>query len=81
MSRAKYKSRHIEWYPDECANPIPPLPRTQERPWKTVPAAPVTNDDRRASLGNRYGVLDVADLDDSDSDDSEFVTGVKVSIR
>ena len=73
MSRTAYKGLRIDWYPDECAAPLPrPLrkqPSTQSIPVKSVPIA------------NRYTLLDTgSDLDsDSDSDGESYLTsGIRV---
>ncbi|OCK83349.1 hypothetical protein K432DRAFT_379589 [Lepidopterella palustris CBS 459.81] len=43
MSRSAYKGLRIEWYPDECAAPIPArVPIPVSKPKATIPA-PITN--------------------------------------
>ena len=67
MSRTEYKGLRIDWYPDECAAPLPKVPA---RSWKdhipvsrpkTTTVAPVTN---------RFALLNT-DGTESDSDDEE----------
>lgn len=71
MSRALYKGLKIDWYPDECALPIP---RGQNR----VPSQPQTQQhqpktkQQQASSTNLYALLGGLDDDeDSESDDDE----------
>jgi len=54
MSRAVYKGTRIEWYPDECAQP---LPKMQYLPKKeNIPAQPVKNTNL---MVNRFQMLNM----------------------
>jgi hypothetical protein len=80
MSRALYKGLKIEWYPDECAAPIPKI--TEPLP---TPAVPQKNSmsvkQPKMSSSNLYSLLDLDGSDaeeDSDADDttaSQALTG------
>ncbi|KAF2661216.1 hypothetical protein K491DRAFT_481319 [Lophiostoma macrostomum CBS 122681] len=74
MSRTTYKGLKIEWYPDECAAPIPrPAPKVRTSAY-AVPQKP-------APLGNRYTLLDPEGSEtESDGDDeSYFTNGIRVN--
>ncbi|EON65328.1 hypothetical protein W97_04566 [Coniosporium apollinis CBS 100218] len=95
MSRRDYKGLRIEWYPDECAAPLPqsiPQPRSLP-PWK-VPTANVPQHSGRqmpqaqkpaaAHTANRFGVLNMdgsEESSDSESgdDQDETINGVELS--
>lgn len=74
MSRAKYKGLRIEWYPDECARPLPP--QVQKR----QPTLPNGRNDGQnepqkpasKSTANRFGILDTSDADDSGEETDFF---------
>lgn len=73
MSRTTYKGLRIDWYPDECALPLPkPSVRAQTAsyiaPTKAVPIA------------NRYMLLDADGLDtESDEDDESYrMNGIRI---
>ncbi|KAF2457840.1 hypothetical protein BDY21DRAFT_285398 [Lineolata rhizophorae] len=70
MSRTTYKGMHIEWYPDECAAP---LPKVQRAP-SVQAAAPPNRGQQSAALANRFGLLNVDGADDGSDDDSETVS-------
>ncbi|KAL8647923.1 MAG: hypothetical protein Q9210_005275 [Variospora velana] len=62
MSRAKYKSTRIEWYPDECALPLPKAQVENKKAnasWTKPKEAPIVN---------RFQMLNV---DDDDGDATE----------
>jgi hypothetical protein len=68
MSRALYKGLKIEWYPDECAAPIPRI--TEPIVASVIPQkSSVTMKQPRTTNSNLYSLLD---LDDSEAEeDSE----------
>ncbi|KAF2177313.1 hypothetical protein K469DRAFT_732964 [Zopfia rhizophila CBS 207.26] len=63
MSRTAYKGLRIEWYPDECAAPLPKPSLRAQTLAQAIPAKPV-------SITNRYTLLDI-DGTDADSDEDE----------
>ncbi|KAF2097624.1 hypothetical protein NA57DRAFT_77877 [Rhizodiscina lignyota] len=65
MSRAKYKGNKIEWYPDECAGPLPQPRQKSSPPWKTAQVAQTKKP--APSLANRFDVLDIDGTDDTSS--------------
>ncbi|KAF2107915.1 hypothetical protein BDV96DRAFT_290206 [Lophiotrema nucula] len=72
MSRTAYKGLRIDWYPDECAAPLPrPTLKVQ------TPAVPV----KPMPITNRYTLLDIDGNDgDSESDEASFAhSGVLVN--
>lgn len=95
MSRKDYKGLRIEWYPDECAAPLPqstPQPRSQP-PWK-VPTTNVPQHSGRsmpqarkpatAHTANRFGVLNMDGSENSsdtgsEDDGDDTVDGVELS--
>lgn len=71
MSRTGYKGMRIEYYPDECAEPLPqpakPSAHVQHAPLKPTP--PV----------NQYALLDIGTDDDSESEEDSYrIHGVPV---
>ena len=62
MSRQTYKGMKIEWYPDECSQP---LPKMQYAPKKENRAAPQPK--KLASAMNRFQMLNM----DGSEDDAE----------
>jgi hypothetical protein len=66
MSRLAYKGMRIDYYPDECAGP---LPKIQYVPKKEIPP-PVKKPDPPA---NRFQMLNL-DATGDDSDDSDEIT-------
>ena len=66
MSRAKYKGNKIEWYPDDCASPLPqPQQKQRTPPWQN---APTTQAKKTVQpLVNRFGVLDMDGTDEASS--------------
>lgn len=70
MSRTAYKGLRIEYYPDECAAPLPQV-KVQ------VPTQPVTF--KPKTLTNTYALLDTGSDADSCSDDDSYITeGVRI---
>lgn len=65
MSRATYKGMKIEWYPDECAQPLPKMsiaPKkesVQQLPKKAQP------------MVNRFQMLNMDGTEDSSNEDEE----------
>jgi hypothetical protein len=76
MSRSLYKGLKIEWYPDECAVPIPKLPERVPVP-AAVPQASVKSN-KPQSRGNLYALLaedGAADDSEKSSDDEQAMPG------
>ncbi|KKZ63302.1 hypothetical protein EMCG_00285 [[Emmonsia] crescens] len=71
MSRLAYKGMKIEYYPDECAGP---LPRVQNVPKKVVPPPPVK---KAAPMANRFQMLNIDGADDSEEED-ELTSGASL---
>lgn len=63
MSRLAYKGMKIEYYPDECARP---LPKVQYVPKKVVPSPPVK---KATPMANRFQMLNMDGANDSDEED------------
>ncbi|ORX99218.1 hypothetical protein BCR34DRAFT_606690 [Clohesyomyces aquaticus] len=73
MSRTAYKGMRIDWYPDECATPLPKPPsRAQIPAQQPLKPAPVTN---------LYTLLDSDgnDLDTDEEEESYLSNGVPVN--
>jgi len=74
MSRKEFKGLRIEWYPDECAGPIPRVSSatwkdygSASRPIRRAKAAPPP-----APITNRFELLNMDESDSrSDSEDGE----------
>lgn len=64
MSRAVYKGMRIEWYPDECAQPLPKIQYTPKK--ETVQPAP-----KKSQPVNRFDVLNMDGTEDGDEDGSD----------
>jgi hypothetical protein len=72
MSRTVYKGTRIEYYPDECAQPLPrptkthtPVPRVSSKPMPVV---------------NQYALLGTGSDDNSESEEESYTThGVQVN--
>lgn len=70
MSRAAYKGMRIEWYADECAQP---LPKMQHLPKKENVAAPAK---RPSTTVNRFQMLNMDGTEDgSEDEEDEPLTG------
>lgn len=65
MSRAAYKGMRIEWYPDECAQP---LPRMQYVPKKENAAQPAK---KVNPMVNRFQMLNMDGTENGDEDSSD----------
>ncbi|KAL8906329.1 MAG: hypothetical protein Q9207_002104 [Kuettlingeria erythrocarpa] len=61
MSRAKYKGMRIEWYPDECALPLPKMQNSTKKQSAPPPKRP------EAPMINRFQMLNM----DEDGDATE----------
>ena len=72
MSRTAYKGSRIDYYPDDCAAPLP-------RPSSKV-HIPVQHVSMKSmAIKNQYALLDTGSDSSSDSDDENFVTnGIRV---
>lgn len=71
LSRSCYKGLKIEWYPDECAAPIPQI--IEPVPSSTAPqrsSTSVPTRQAKMSGSNLYSLLDV-DGSDSEEEDSD----------
>jgi hypothetical protein len=72
MSRTSYKGLRIDYYPDECAAP---LPRPSMKFNVTQPSAAI----KPKPIANAYALLDTGSDDESDSDTESYITeGVRV---
>ncbi|KAF2786137.1 hypothetical protein K505DRAFT_368477 [Melanomma pulvis-pyrius CBS 109.77] len=72
MSRTAYKGLRIDWYPDECATPLPRPNVKAHTQAQVVPTKPVP-------ITNRYTLLDTSSDLDSDSDEESYMTsGIRV---
>ncbi|MCJ1403240.1 hypothetical protein MMC11_006463 [Xylographa trunciseda] len=65
MSRSAYKTARIEWYPDECAQP---LPNIQHVPKKDIATPPVKNFN---PMVNRFQMLNMDGTEDGSEEDDE----------
>lgn len=75
MSRAMYKGMRIEWYPDECAQPLlkaPFLPRKETIQRSGKKSNPISN---RFQMLNMDGTEDGTD-EASDEDTVDVPTGL-----
>ncbi|EGE78564.1 hypothetical protein BDBG_07091 [Blastomyces gilchristii SLH14081] len=63
MSRLAYKGMKIEYYPDECADP---LPKVQYVPKKVAPQPPAR---KPAPMTNRFQMLNMDGANDSEGED------------
>jgi len=71
MSRTVYKGMRIEYYPDECAGPLP-QPKKAHTPVTRMPMKP-------APVVNQYALLDTGSDDGSESEEELYRTnGVQV---
>lgn len=72
MSRTAYKGLRIDYYPDECAAPLP-------RPAMKVHVTPSSAALKPKPITNAYALLDTGSDDESESEDESYVTeGVRV---
>ncbi|KAI9792256.1 MAG: hypothetical protein M1835_007974 [Candelina submexicana] len=65
MSRGSYKGMRIEWYPDECAAP---LPKPQPMPKRSNGLPP---SDNSKSMVNRFNLLNMEGTEDGSEADDE----------
>lgn len=74
MSRTAYKGLRIDYYPDECAEPLPVRPTMKKY---TTPSPAL----KSKAITNVYALLDTgSDVDsDSNSEDDSYITeGVRI---
>ncbi|KAF1831367.1 hypothetical protein BDW02DRAFT_505440 [Decorospora gaudefroyi] len=72
MSRTAYKGTRVEYFPDECAGPLP-------RPAKTHTPTPHAST-KPAPMVNQYAILGTGSDDDSESEEESYMThGVRVN--
>lgn len=69
MSRAKYKGMRIEWYPDECALPLPKMQNSTKKQSAPPPKRPET------PMMNRFQMLNVDEDGDATEDGSSLPEG------
>jgi hypothetical protein len=67
MSRNAYKGLRVEYYPDDCAAPLP-------RPAVKRYTPTSTGAQRSKPITNVYSILDTGSDEASDSDDESYVT-------
>ncbi|KAI9700764.1 MAG: hypothetical protein M1836_002133 [Candelina mexicana] len=65
MSRGCYKGMRIEWYPDECAAPLPKPPPVPKRSNGLPPS------DNSKSMVNRFNLLNMEGTEDGSEADDE----------
>lgn len=70
MSRTTYKGLRVEYYPDECAAPLPRVPRAH------YAAPPVAT--KPKPVTNAYALLDTGSQDSSSEDESYITEGVRI---
>ena len=72
MSRSVYKGTRIEYYPDECAGPLP-IPETRSQ--VSLRDVPI----KSRPLVNQYSLLDTGSDSDSDTEDGSYIArGVRL---
>jgi hypothetical protein len=67
MSRSLYKGLKIEWYPDECAVPLPRLSEKLNIPQPQQKTKEKSN--RQVSTSNLFSLLDLDETEQSDESD------------
>ena len=70
MSRAKYKGMRIEFYPDECAQPLP-LQQAQPKKETTKPL-----DTKPFPMINRFQMLNMDEAGDESGEEDEMNDGI-----
>ena len=65
MSRATYKGMRIEWYPDECAQPLPKMQFAPKR--ENVQQLPK----KPQPMVNRFQMLNMDGTEDGSEEDKE----------
>jgi hypothetical protein len=75
MSRSLYKGLKIDWYPDECANP---LPRFQEKAAARPPPFPAAKGfakirKTQASNSNLFALLDIDETENNDTSEEDDI--------
>jgi hypothetical protein len=69
ISRSLYKGLKIEWYPDECASPLPCIQEKLIAPHHPpIPGAQLLSEvgKRNAKSSNLYALLDMDEAEESD---------------
>lgn len=66
MSRAAFKGMRIEWYPDECCQPLPKVQYVTKKGNLAPPPAKKSN-----AMINRFQMLNIDDDDDDTEEGSE----------
>ena len=66
MSRAAYKGMKIEWYADECAQPLPKIQHTPRREHRGPSPA-----QKHTATVNRFQMLGIDGTEDGSSDEDE----------
>lgn len=73
MSRKAYKGLRVEYYPDECASPLP-LPKTR------TTVIPAQMSKKTPATANIYALLDTGSEGEAESDAESYLTeGIKVN--
>ena len=76
MSRTVYKGTRVEYYPDECAAPLPRPVKTQT----PIPRVPARAPLKHTPVVNQYALLDTGSDDDDESEEEPYIThGVQVN--
>ena len=65
MSRSAYKGARIEWYPDECAMPLPKVQYVPKRDSAPQPPKQVN------TMMNRFQMLNIDDGTEDGSEEAE----------
>jgi hypothetical protein len=72
MSRTAYKKFRVEYYPDECAEPLPQLQPKARVPAPHLPTKPMP-------IVNQYALLDTgSDVDSGSETESYLVDGIRL---
>ncbi|EFW98880.1 hypothetical protein CMQ_4732 [Grosmannia clavigera kw1407] len=76
ISRSKFKGSKIEWYPDECAQPLESFHQNVQPSSKPKKVAVTTKKLAMPKVANRFQLLDLANGDDENSeyDDDNYGT-------
>ena len=75
MSRAVYKGMRIEWYADECAQPLPKIQHTPKKENVPQPAKKLN------PMINRFEMLNMDGTEDGEDDGSDEETTEAPSLR
>lgn len=84
MSRLPYKGMKIEYYPDECAEPLPKIQHVARERQQPPPDKKLNPAANRFQMLNLDGAEDSSDDEDEDEDDmttySSFGNGLRHGI-